>query len=138
MGNVEKLVHTHLKVWEASDADERAEQIRRVYTQDVTIVEPDGIIYGWAALNKRIGSLQQHFSGLQFVVDGPIQHHHDYAMYQWRQPTAIQSDDVFGWDVLHFQDDLIDQAVMFIPAFDLLKVPGHPAETEPNEDGVPN
>jgi hypothetical protein len=129
MGNVEKIVQSHLRVWEVSDADERAAQIRRVYTQNVTIVEPDGVVYGWAALHKRIGLLQQHFSGLQFSVNGPIHHHHDFAMYEWRQPTAIRSDDIFGWDVLHFQDDLIDQAVMFIPGFDLLNVPGHPAET---------
>ena len=129
MRNVEEIVKSHLSVWAVSDPDERTAQIGRVYTQDVTIVEPDGVVHGRAALNKRIGLLQQHFSGLQFSINGPIHHHHDFAMYEWRQPTAIQSDDIVGWDVLHFQGDLVDQAVMFIPGFDELNVPGHPTET---------
>jgi SnoaL-like domain len=129
MRDVEKIVTSHLNVWTVSDPDERAAEIGRVYTDDVTVVEPDGVVHGRAALNKRIGVLQQHFSGLEFLVNGSIHHHHDYAMYEWRQPTAIQSDDIVGWDVLHIRDGLIDQAVMFIPGFDALSVPGHPAET---------
>jgi hypothetical protein len=125
MGSVETIVQSHLRVWEIPNADERAAQIRRLYTQDVTVIEPDGVVYGWTALNDRIGVLQQHFSGLQFSVNGPIYHHHDFAMYEWRQPTIIRSDDILGWDVLHIQDDLIVQAVMFIRGFDLLNVPGH-------------
>ena len=47
-------------------------------------------------------------------------------MHEWKQPTAIQPGDVKGWDVLHFEDDLIDQAVMYIPGFVDLNIPGHP------------
>ena len=35
MGNIEEIVQSHLRVWEVSDDDERAAQIRRFYTQDV-------------------------------------------------------------------------------------------------------
>jgi hypothetical protein len=127
--DVEKLVKAHLNVWAVADPSERAAEIARVYTQDVSVVEPDGVVRGRAALNERITQLQEHFSGLEFSVSGPIHHHHDYAMYEWRQPTAIQAEDVTGWDVLHFDDGLIDQAVMFIPGFDELGVPGQPVQT---------
>jgi hypothetical protein len=125
MRDIKKLVEAHLHVWAVSDPRERGEQIARVYTENVTVVEPDGIVHGREALNVRIGRLQEHFSGLEFSVTGPIQHHHDYAMYQWNQPTEIRPEDVTGWDVLHFDGDLIDTAVMFISGFDLLEVPGH-------------
>jgi hypothetical protein len=126
--DVDKLVKAHLNIWAVTDSRERAAGIERVYTVDVTIIEPDGVVRGRAALNERITQLQQHFSGLEFSVNGSIQYHHDYAMYEWQQPTAIQAEDVTGWDVLHFEGDLIDQAVMFIPGFDDLGVPANPAE----------
>ncbi|MFD8001779.1 nuclear transport factor 2 family protein [Streptomyces mirabilis] len=125
MHNITKLVEAHLHAWAVSDPHQRAEHIARIYTEDVTVVEPDGIVHGTDALNARIGRLQEHFSGLEFSVNGSIQHHHDYAMYQWTQPTDTRLEDVIGWDVLHFDGDLIDRAVMFIPGFDLLDVPGH-------------
>lgn len=46
-------------------------------------------------------------------------------MYQWNQPTETRAEDVIGCDVLHFDGDLIDSAVMFIPGFEALNVPGH-------------
>lgn len=116
MRNVDRAVADHLNVWAVRDPDERAATIAKVYTEDVTIVEPDEILRGRDALNKRIGLLQDQFSGLEFIIDSPIQHHHDYAMYAWRQPTP--AGDVVGWDVLHFTGDLIDRAVMFIPGLD--------------------
>jgi hypothetical protein len=125
MGDIGKLVQEHLNAWAIPDPDQRARHIEQVYAENVTIVEPDGVVHGRDALNARIGQLQEHFSGLEFAVIGSIEHHHDYAMYQWRQPAATRPDDVIGWDVLHFDGDVIDQAVMFIPGFDLLRVPGH-------------
>jgi hypothetical protein len=130
MRDVHKLVEAHLHAWTVSDATERAAEIARIYTTDVTVVEPDGVVRGRDALNARIGSLQQHFSGLEFSLNGEIHHHNDYAMYEWRQPTAIRSEDVIGWDVLHFEGDRIDRAVMFISGFDALGVPGHAKQTD--------
>jgi hypothetical protein len=97
MRDVEKLVRAHLNVWTIPDREERVAEIAHVYAQDVTIVEPDGVLPGRDALNTRIGQLQQ------------------------------QSEDVTGWDVPHFDGDLIHQAVMFIPRFDWLNVPAYPA-----------
>jgi hypothetical protein len=125
MRDIEKLVQEHLSAWAIPDPHERARHIEQVYAENVTIVEPDGVVRGRDALNARIGQLQEHFSGLEFSVIGSIEYHHDYAMYQWKQPTATRPRDVMGWDVLHFDGDVIDQAVMFIPEFDLLSVPGH-------------
>ncbi|MFD7446633.1 nuclear transport factor 2 family protein [Streptomyces sp. NPDC059909] len=125
MRDVSKLVESHLNVWAISDPADRAAELARIYTADVTIVEPDGIVVGRDALNARIGKLQEHFGGLVFNVSGSIEHHNDYAMYAWHQPVANRAEDVFGWDVLHFDGDLIDRAVMFIPGFADLDVPGH-------------
>ncbi|AEY85391.1 isomerase [Streptomyces hygroscopicus subsp. jinggangensis 5008] len=125
MRDVRKLVDSHLHAWSVTDPVERAEQIARIYTENVTVVEPDGVVHGREALNARITRLQEHFAGLEFSVTTPIEYHHDYAMYQWAQPTETRPEDVVGWDVLHFEGDLIDRAVMFIPGFDALNVPGH-------------
>lgn len=126
MRDIKKLVDDHLSVWAVTDPQERAGRIAAIYTEDVTVVEPDGIVRGRDALNSRIGLLQEHFAGLVFSLATPIEHHHDYAMYQWNQPTETRTEDVTGWDVLHFDGDLIDHAVMFIPGFGDLNVPaGH-------------
>ena len=116
MRNVDRAVADHLNVWAVRDRDKRAAAIAKVYTENVTSVDPDEIVHGRDALNTRIQALQDQFSGLEFIIDGSIQHHHDHAMYAWHQPTP--AGDVAGWDVLHFTGDLIDQAVMFIPGLD--------------------
>jgi hypothetical protein len=68
-------------------------------------------LVGREALNTRIGQLQEHFGGLSFIVNGSIEHHNGYAFYQWAQPATAKSDEVLGWDVLHFDGDVIDRAV---------------------------
>lgn len=125
MNDVTKLVEAHLALWATTDSDDRTAQIAQSYTPDVYVVEPDGVLVGREALNTRIGRLQEHFGGLSFVVNGAVEHHNGYASYQWVQPATAKSDEVRGWDVLHFDGDLIDRLVMFIPGFDKLNVPGH-------------
>jgi hypothetical protein len=83
------------------------------------------IVVGREALNTRIKHLQEHFGELSFIVNGSIEHHNGYASYQWAQPATAKSDEVHGWDVLHFDGDLIDCLVMFIPGYEKLNVPGH-------------
>lgn len=124
MDNVTKLVKDHLALWAVTDSDDRAARIARCYTPEVRVVEPDRVVVGREALDTRIDQLQKHFGGLSFVVTGSIEHHHGYASYQWVQPATAKSGEVLGWDVLHFDGDLIDCAVMFIPGFDELDVPG--------------
>jgi hypothetical protein len=125
MNDVTKLVEAHLALWAITDSYDRAAQIAQSYTADVNVVEPDGLVVGREALNTRIGQLQEHFGGLSFTVNGSIEHHNGYASYQWTQPATAKSDEVLGWDVLHFDGDLIDCLVMFIPGYDKLTVPGH-------------
>jgi hypothetical protein len=125
MNDVTKLVEAHLALWAITDSNDRAAQIAQSYTPDANVVEPDGVVVGREALNTRIGQLQEHFGGLSFIVNGSIEHHNGYASYLWAQPATAKSDEVRGWDVLHFDGDLIDCVVMFIPDYDKLSVPGH-------------
>lgn len=130
MRDVEKIVMNHLNAWAITDATERASALASVYTEDVRVVEPDGVVRGRSDLNDRIGQLQEHFSGLSFTLKGAIESHHDYAHYQWSQPAEGRSEDVTGYEILHFEGDLIAEAIMFIPVFDELNVPGHEAQTD--------
>jgi len=82
MQDIQKLVDAHLKAWTIRDADERAVELTRVYPENITVVEPDGIVRGRDALNARIGRLREHFGGLAFSIVGAISHHHGYVMYQ--------------------------------------------------------
>lgn len=124
MRDVESLVKAHLNAWALTDPQQRAAEIERVYTENVTIVEREGMVHGREALNEHIGQLQQQFSGLELSVNGAIHRHHDHAMYEWQLPTALQPQNVTGWDVLHFEGDLIDQAIIFIAGFDDLDAGG--------------
>lgn len=79
MRDVEKLVLNHLNAWTITDATERASALETIYSEDVQIIEPDGIIRGRRDLNDRIRQLQEHFAGLAFSIKGGIEAHHDYA-----------------------------------------------------------
>jgi hypothetical protein len=54
-----------------------------------------------------------NFAGRACSVVGAIERH-DYAMFEWHQPTATGSPESPDWAVLHFDGDLIDHAIMFI------------------------
>jgi hypothetical protein len=125
MTDVLPQVESHLKIWELGDAAQRAAEIDRIYTPDVEITEPDGVIHGRAELNSRIGQLQDHFGGMSFMISGPVMSHNGYAFYPWDQQDRHGQHIAHGWDVLHFDSDHIDRAVMFIADFDSLQVPGH-------------
>jgi hypothetical protein len=125
LNDVTKLVEAHLALWAITDSNDRAARIAQSYTPDVNVVEPDGVVVGREALNTRIKHLQGHFGELSFIVNGSIEHHNGYASYHWAQPATAKSDEVLGWDVLHFDGGLIDCLVMFIPGYEKLNVPGH-------------
>ena len=125
MTDILAQVESHLRIWELADPTQRAAEIERIYAPDVEIVEPDGVIHGRDQLNNRIDQLQRHFGGMSFMVSGAVTAHNGYAFYRWDQADAQGEHTTHGWDVLHFDGDRIDRAVMFIPGFDSLDVPSH-------------
>jgi hypothetical protein len=125
MTDILSQVESHLAIWELGNATERAAEIDRIYTPNVEIIEPDGVIHGRAELNHRIGQLQDHFGGMSFTISGPVMSHNGYAFYPWDQQDRHGQHIANGWDILHFDGEHIDHAVMFIADFDSLQVPGH-------------
>ncbi|MET7992054.1 nuclear transport factor 2 family protein [Amycolatopsis sp. NPDC005232] len=123
MEDVDQLVEGHLAAWMIADTPERGAALGRVYTEDVTVVEPDRVLRGREALNERITELHRLFGGLEFTVLGSIQRNQDYALYQWSQPVPGRTEPITGWDVLTFEGELITHVVMFIPGFDDLEIP---------------
>ncbi|MEW2505833.1 MULTISPECIES: nuclear transport factor 2 family protein [unclassified Amycolatopsis] len=123
MDDVERRVKGHLDAWMIADARERAAALGRVYTDDVTVVEPDRVLRGREVLNERITELHRLFGGLEFTVLGPIERNQDYVLYRWSQPVPGRAEPVTGWDVLTFQGERITHVVMFIPAFEDLEIP---------------
>ena len=62
---------------------------------------------------------------MSFTISGPVMTHNGYAFYPWDQQDRHGQHIAHGWDILHFDGDHIDLAVMFIADFDSLQVPGH-------------
>jgi Iron-binding zinc finger CDGSH type len=91
MTDILSQVESHLAIWELGQATQRAAEIDRIYTPNVEIIEPDGVIHGRAELNRRIGQLQDHFGGMSFTISGPVMTHNGYAFYQPDVPATIRA-----------------------------------------------
>ena len=93
--NANALADQYFAMWNAADADRRAELIAGTWTEDATFETN-----GHDELNKLVGAAQQMFPGLSFVRIGDIDEHHTYLRWTWYLPAEGQEPVAGGTDIV--------------------------------------
>jgi ketosteroid isomerase-like protein len=103
--NANALADQYFALWNAADADRRAELIAATWTEDATFVDPSFETNGAAELNKLVGAAQQMFPGLSFVRVGDIDEHHTFLRWTWLLQADGQEPVAGGTDIVVLTED---------------------------------
>jgi len=99
------LADQYFAMWNAADADRRAELIAGTWTEDGTFVDPSFETNGHDELNKLVGGAQQMFPGLSFVRIGDIDEHHNRLRWTWQLAADGTPPVAGGTDVVTLDAD---------------------------------
>ncbi|MEU8227279.1 nuclear transport factor 2 family protein [Kribbella sp. NPDC048915] len=112
--NATALADQYFALWNAADADRRAELLADHWTADATFQDPSFDAAGHDELNKLIGATQQMFPGLRFARIGDINEHHGYLRWSWHLGAEGQEPVAGGTDIVVLSsDDKIQKLIGF-------------------------
>ncbi|MDR2997447.1 MAG: nuclear transport factor 2 family protein [Microbacterium sp.] len=98
-------VTRYIATWNATDAQERDELIRRGWAEDCVYVDPMAEVSGRAAVAATIAAVQAQFPGFVFSQVGEADAHHQQMRFQWGLGPAGEEPIVIGFDVLVLDAD---------------------------------
>jgi SnoaL-like domain len=83
MSNVNETVVKYLAAWNERDAKRRRELVAKAWTEDGSYVDRVRDGTGHDAIDKMIGTAQEHFPGYRLSLASGIEAHHDYVRFSW-------------------------------------------------------
>lgn len=107
MEHIENLVAAHLDAWNAPVGPGRTQQIASVYSPDVYIAEPQGVLRGHGGMEQAIAGLQAQLPHTTITRKGPIQVAQDMVTYAWSLSAPDGPAVAAGRDVLIIGDNKI-------------------------------
>ncbi|WP_250032209.1 nuclear transport factor 2 family protein [Paractinoplanes maris] len=102
------LAHKNLlEVFGQRDPDARAAAIREVYAEDVTFADPEEVIVGWDALDRKVQRLLDEAPGFAFTPVGEVRTVQNLTLLSWQLGPAGQPPVVSGTDISIVEDGRI-------------------------------
>lgn len=112
--DIEVLAKKHLKIWSEKDAGKRNKSIKKVYAEDVEIVDPFFVINGHSKLNDFIEELQAKHPSFSFSISQPIESHNNVARLFWQFGPSSKPDEITGQDIFVIENGKIKSLYIFI------------------------
>ncbi|MGW1543051.1 hypothetical protein ACWCPM_22895 [Streptomyces sp. NPDC002309] len=105
------LIAKHLEIWMIPDATARAKAMEDIYTEDITVMEPEDVFVGREVISDYIDIVQRKAPPLSARLVSHSQNK-EYIHWSWNfgfpgNKTAL------GSEVLHLKGDLIEKIVIF-------------------------
>ncbi|MFJ4467233.1 nuclear transport factor 2 family protein [Streptomyces sp. NPDC089424] len=105
------LIARHLEVWMITDATARAKAMEEIYTEDITIMEPEDVFVGREAISNYIDVVQRKAPPLSGRL---VSHSQNKEFIHWSWSFGFPGNKTaLGSEVLHLRGDLIEKIVIF-------------------------
>jgi hypothetical protein len=88
------------EVFGERDRDRRRAAIARVYTEDVVLHDPDGVVSGPTALDAKVQDILDGAPGFAFRASGPARQCDDLGLLAWELGPEGEPPVVTGIDVV--------------------------------------
>ncbi|MBZ0296726.1 MAG: nuclear transport factor 2 family protein [Anaerolineae bacterium] len=88
--SIQRLIGGYLAAWNEPDAMARQQFLREVWTDGGRYTDPQSDGEGRDALDRIIARLHRGVPGVQFSLDGAVDHHHTVVRFAWmmKQPNG--------------------------------------------------
>ena len=95
-----EIVARYLECWNETDPAARRTLIDSAWAAGASYTDPLAEARGRDEIDATIGAVQAQFPGLAFVLNGPVDAHHQQARFTWGLGPAGAEPLVVGFDVL--------------------------------------
>ena len=112
----EKIVEAHLDCWNTTPGPRRSEAVVEIYSPDVFVGEPGGVLRGHDGVERAIDALHDRVPGAAIARTGPIQVSQDLVTYAWSLAPQDGPAAATGRDVLLVRDGSISHLYVVIDA----------------------
>ncbi|WP_089228155.1 hypothetical protein [Actinacidiphila glaucinigra] len=112
------LIARHLEVWMTPDPVARAKAMEGIYTENITLMEPDHVFAGRDALNDYITVVQRQAPPLSGLV---VSHSQNREFIHWVWNFGFPGGkSALGSEILQCEGDLIEKVVIFSADMDVV------------------
>jgi len=108
------LVETHLAIWNESDLKKRYALMKKVYADDIEMVDSHFIAKGFKEINGFVEDLQKKAPGSKFTHIKAIDVNHNIARLFWQNGTTQKPDAVTGMDLFVFENGKAVKLYVFV------------------------
>ncbi|MEU8821639.1 nuclear transport factor 2 family protein [Actinoplanes sp. NPDC048796] len=113
---IELAFRNLLEVFGERDPEKRATAIREIYAEDVTFADPDEVVVGWDALDRKAQGLLDKAPGFVFAAVGEVRVVQDLTMLAWQFGPEGAAPAVSGVDICLVADGRITSLYTMLDA----------------------
>ena len=104
-----------VRVFSERDPDRRLAAIRKLYTADAVLTEPEGVFKGEAAIRDAVTELLSKLPPqFAFTPIGAAIGHHGVGRLLWKAGPPNGPPAITGMDIAHFKDGRIQALYVFL------------------------
>ncbi len=111
---IRNLVEAHLAIWNERDLKKRESLMKKVYADDIEMVDSHFIARGYKEINGFVDGLQQKSSTSKFSHIKAIDVNHNIARLYWQNGTPEKPDAVTGMDLFVFENGKAAKLYVFV------------------------
>ncbi|MEO8524934.1 MAG: nuclear transport factor 2 family protein [Caldimonas sp.] len=104
----------YIQVWNETDADRRAELLRRFWQKDARYIDPLMSGEGIEQIGALVGAVHERFPGFRFDLLGPADGHGEHVRFRWSLGPEGAPAPIEGSDVVRLDDGRIASVVGFL------------------------
>jgi len=111
---IRNMVEVHLAIWNERDLKKRELLMKKVYAEDIEMVDSHFIAKGHKEINGFVDGLQQKSAASKFSHVKGIDVNHNIARLYWQNGTPEQPDAVTGMDLFVFENRRVVKLYVFV------------------------
>ncbi|TDW46649.1 catechol 2,3-dioxygenase-like lactoylglutathione lyase family enzyme [Flavobacterium sp. 270] len=111
---IKSLVELHLAIWNEKDLNKRDDLMKKVYAENIQMVDSHFIANGYKEINGFVDGLQKKSLKSRFSPVKAVDVNHNIARLYWQNGPAEKPDAVTGMDLFVFENGKAVKLYVFV------------------------
>lgn len=111
---IRSLVELHLAIWNEKEAAKRDELMKKVYADNIEMVDSHFTAVGHEEIDGFVEGLQKKSVNSKFTHIKAVDVNHNTARLYWQHATAEKPDAVTGMDLFVFENGKVSKLYVFV------------------------
>ncbi|GAA5089583.1 hypothetical protein GCM10023210_14600 [Chryseobacterium ginsengisoli] len=112
--DMRSLIDTHFATWNESDLKKREALMKKVYADDIEMIDRHDILNGYKEISGFVDVLQSRNPKAKFTHIKPAEIHHNIARLFWQNGPSEKPDATTGMDLFVFENGKVKKLYVFV------------------------